>query len=181
MIDDWEQRIEACWIWIRSSNPSSEQLIETVDRLASERAPDDPAALYERGSARDSAGRTDEAEPLYRAALSSGTLDAKRRTQATIQLASTLRILNKLDESEEFLRNELVKCTRATVEYALHDETRAFLALTLLAQDKPVEASVLALTALAPHLVRYSRSVLGNAQEIEEVGIENWKIGVSGA
>ena len=180
MTDDWEQRIEACWIWIRSSNPSSEQLVETVDRLAAERAPNDPAALYERGSARDSAGRAVEAEPLYRAALSSGKLDDKRRSQATIQLASTLRIMRRFAESEALLRSELDNCTRATVEGALPDETRAFLALTLLAQDKPVEASVVALSALAPHLVRYSRSVLANAQEIEEVGIEIWKSGPSG-
>ena len=39
------------------------------------------------------------------------------------------------------------------------DETRAFLAITLLAKGRPVEAAALALTALAPHLSRYTRSV----------------------
>ena len=177
--DDWEKRIEACWSWIRSSNPSPEQLVETIDLLAAERAPDDPAALYERGSARDSAGRESEAEPLYRAALSSGRLDAKRRPQATIQLASTLRNLGQLDESEELLRSELDQCIRCSTVYALPDETRAFLALTLLGQGNSVDAAVLALIALAPHLSRYSRSVSGNAEEISKDGIASWRSGPS--
>jgi tetratricopeptide (TPR) repeat protein len=174
---DWERRVEACWIWIRSSDPSSEQLLEAIDALAAEREPDDPAALYERGSARDSAGRASEAEPLYRAALSSAALDAKRRPQAIIQLASTLRILGRLDESEELLRAELERCTRFPTAHALPDETRATLALTLLARGNAIEAALLALVALAPHLSRYSRSVLANAEEIGRDGLDSWKSG----
>lgn len=46
------------------------------------------------------------------------------------------------------------------------DETRAFLAITLLARGKPVEAAALALTALAPYLSRYTRSVRANAAKL---------------
>jgi hypothetical protein len=177
--DDWERRIGACWSWVRSSNPSPEQVIEAIDLLAAERASDDPAALYERASARDSAGRTAEAEPLYRASLLSGRLDAKRRPQATIQLASTLRILGQFNESEALLRAELEQSVRCPSDHALPDETRAFLSLTLLAQGNSLSAATVALIALAPHLSRYSRSVLGNAEEINKDGIESWRSGSS--
>jgi hypothetical protein len=99
-------------------------------------------------------------------ALASGRLDAARIPQATIQLASTLRILGELDESERLLRAELARVTAAPDEHALPDQTRAFLALTLIAKGEPVEAAAHALLALAPHVTRYRRSIVGNAEEL---------------
>ncbi len=153
--NDWEQRVEACWNWVRSSDPQSGRTCASRRLPAAEHTADDPAALYERTSARDSAGLESE-------------VDAKRRSQAVIQLASTLRNLGQLDENEQLLRAELDRCSRSSDGYALPDETRAFLALTLLARDKPVEAAALVLSALAAHLSRYSRSVSAYAQEISK-------------
>ncbi len=49
---------------------------------------------------------------------------------------------------------------------ALHDEARAFLARTYVAQGRPVEAAGLALSTLSPYLSWYSRAVTGNAGEL---------------
>lgn len=166
--NDWEQPVTACWA--RSEKMPPAELMQAIDALAAQRPADDPAALFERASARDTVGLESDAEPLYRAALSSGGLDAQRRPRAVIQLASTLRLLGQLDESEQLLREELDRCTRAVDSHALPDETRAFLAFTLLAQGKPVKAAALALTALAPHLSRYTRSVRANAAELASYG-----------
>jgi hypothetical protein len=51
-----------------------------------------------RVAARDTAGFESEAEHLYCRALGCEDLDAYRRTRATIQLGSTLRLLGRLDE-----------------------------------------------------------------------------------
>ena len=161
---DWERRVAECWA--KSAEVPTTALLETIDRLAAERPAHDAAALFERASARDTAGLEAEAEPLYRAALSSGTLDPLRRTRATIQLASTLRLLGRLDESEQLLRAELIETEAAGDAHPLRDETRAFLALTLLAKGEATEAAALALTTLAPHLSRYTRAVRSNAEEL---------------
>lgn len=163
-MDGWEARVAATWLRFRSDELSEVELVDAIDALAAERPAGDPAAAFERASARDSAGLETEAEPLYRAALAGG-LDAVRRPRAVIQLASTLRLLGRLDESRELLEAEL---ERAGEPDALPDETRAFLALTLLAAGEPERAAALALTALAPHLSRYNRAVAGNAAELAE-------------
>ena len=162
--NDWETRVAACWT--EAPEMDEARLFAAIEALADERPADDPAAAYERGSVRDSTGRSAEAEPYYRAALASGRLDAARIPQATIQLASTLRILGELDESERLLRAELARVTAAPDEHALPDQTRAFLALTLIAKGEPVEAAAHALLALAPHVTRYRRSIVGNAEEL---------------
>jgi len=48
----------------------------------------------------------------------------------------------------------------------LHDEARATLALTYVAQGRATEAAGLALCTLAPHLSRYNRSIFGNASRL---------------
>lgn len=159
--NDWELQVAECWAKVEELSPA--ELVQAIDLLASERPADDPAALFERASARDTAGLESEAEPFYRRALSSGGLDPQRRARAIIQLASTLRWLGQLEESEQLLREELDRCTTSADGYVMPDETRAFLAITLLARGKPVEAAALALTALAPHLSRYHRSVRASA------------------
>jgi len=160
----WEACVAA--LWQRAPSLPAEELVKAADALADEREPGDASALFERGCARDTAGIEADAEAFYRAALASGQLDAYRRSRATIQLASTLRILGRLNESEQLLVSELDRHLEPGRERALHDEARATLALTYVAQGRAKEAAGLALSALAPYLTRYNRSILGNAQEL---------------
>jgi len=160
--DDWEARVAALWKNADTLPPM--ELVRGIDALAGERPEDDPLALFERACARDTAGIEDGAEPLYRAALASGRLDAYRHARASIQLASTLRHLGRFEESERLLRAQLERCRAEGPQAALYDETRAILAFTWLAQGKPVAAACLALETLAPHLSRYNRSTAANAR-----------------
>lgn len=154
---DWDERIAAVW----SAEATDDERIALIDALAAERPEDDPAALFERAGARDSAGLETEAEPLYRRALAGG-LDEDRRVQAVIQLASTLRNLGQVGESLALLKSEYEKGTDAV----LHDATAAFYALALASSGDAVAAASVALQALAPHLPRYTRSVTAYAREL---------------
>jgi tetratricopeptide (TPR) repeat protein len=159
--DEWEARVAA--IWVRAPSMQGSDLILGIDALADERRPDDGRALFERACAQDTAGEEVEAERYYRAALKTRDLDPYRQSRAVIQLASTLRILGRLEESEELLLQELDRHLVAGNERALHDEARATLALTYVAQGRAAEAAGLALCTLAPRLSRYNRSIFGNA------------------
>src|SRR3954470_15364392 len=105
---DWEARIAAFWKIADTLTP--QELVRSADALAAERPADDAAALFERACARDTASLETEAEPLYRTALATGRLDAYRHARASIQLGSTLRILGRLDESEQLLLAQLERC-----------------------------------------------------------------------
>ena len=163
--NDWERRIAA--VWENADTMLANDLVAAIDALAAARVGtdgvEDAAALFERASARDRVGLEAEAEKFYRAALVSSALDPYRRSRASIQLGSTLRILGQLAESEQLLSAELDRHLEPGNPRALHDEARAILALTYVAQGRTVEAAGLALSALAPHLTRYNRSVSGNA------------------
>jgi hypothetical protein len=162
----WEARVAALWKSAQSLSPA--ELVRAADALSEELEPNDARALFERACARDTAGIESEAEKYYRAALANDHLDAYRRSRACIQLASTLRILGHLEESEQLLVAELDRHLEPGHERALHDEARATLALTYVAQGRAVEAAGLALCALAPYLSRYNRSVAGNAAVLVE-------------
>lgn len=159
---DWEERVRQLWLRFRSGALTEDALIPAVDAIAAERSEDDAAALFERASARDSVGLEADADVLYRRALAAG-LDADRRARATIQLASTLRNLGRLDESEALLRAHLAL---PDGQLALADEARAFLALTLADRGVAREAVGHAVLALAPHLSRYNRSAANYAAEL---------------
>lgn len=159
-MDDWQDRVDAVW---GDDSLGPDDVIDRIDALAAERIADDAVALFERAGARDSAGLEAEAEVLYRRALAIG-LDDERRTRATIQLASTIRNLGKTDEALALLREEYEREPRG----ALHDATAAFYALALVSSGEPERAASIALQALAPHLPRYTRSVVGYAREIAE-------------
>lgn len=161
---DWETRVAAVWKVADTLTP--QELVRTVDALCSERPADDAAALFERACARDTAGLERDAEPLYRAALAGGALDATRQARASLQLGSTLRHLGRLDESEALLLAQLERCRAQGPDAPLHDEVRALLALTWVAQGRAVEAASLALETLAPHLSRYQRSTAANARAL---------------
>jgi len=161
---DWQGRVAAAWKIADTLTP--QELVRTIDTLCSERPVDDPYAQFERACARDTAGIEDEAEPLYRAALASGALDPYRHARASIQLGSTLKHLGRLDESEQLLLAQLERCRAEGPGAALHDEVRAVLAFTWIAQGRTLEAAALALETLAPHLTRYNRSMAANARAL---------------
>lgn len=110
----------------------------------------------------DSNGDPVGAIPLYRSALAAG-LDENRRRQATIQLASSLRNLGQMKEALLLLEEEL-----AGPADEFTDAVRAFLALVLSDLGRSNEATAHVLTALAPHLPRYQRSVTNYAAALVE-------------
>ena len=160
MAEDWDARVAAVWA---DDALSDDDRIERIDALAGERDADDARALFERAGARDSAGLEASAEELYRCALAAG-LDDAHRTQAVIQLASTLRNLGSIDESLHLLRAEYERGSAVP----LHDAAAAFYALALVSHGDAVAAASVALKALAPHLPRYTRSVSAYADDLAD-------------
>jgi tetratricopeptide (TPR) repeat protein len=161
--DNWQARVDA--IWADADNLSDDQLVSSIDALAAERDPGDALALAERGGARDSTGREEEAATFYRAALTAG-LDDAPRAQVVIQYASTVRNLGRPEESLELLRAEFA----GQPDHPLADAATAFAALALASAGRPTEGLVAVLHALAPHLPRYQRSVNAYADDLLERG-----------
>ncbi|MGE3194415.1 MAG: tetratricopeptide repeat protein [Microbacteriaceae bacterium] len=151
----WQEQVDA--VWARADELGDQGVMDAIDALAAE-APDPGLAAFERGGSRDSAGLESEAEPLYREALALG-LPEDERAQCTIQLASTLRNLGRADESLALLRN--------AAPYPPYSSAfAAFEALTLATLGRPAEGLSLVLTALAPTLPRYQRSVAAYADDL---------------
>jgi hypothetical protein len=159
---DFEAGLAAAWASIDSYEDDEEGFRALVDRLVADAPP--AVAAFERACAFDSTGHSDAAVPLYREALARG-LAGYRRRRATIQLASSLRNLGRSAESVELLSAELA--TPVDAEAAtLEDAVRGFLALALTDVGRAPEAVSLALTALAPHLPRYQRSLGAYARDL---------------
>ncbi len=157
---DWDDRVAA--LWAKAAELSDDELLDAIDTLAEERGSEDAAALFEAAGVRDYLGLEVEAEPLYRRALELG-LDPVRHDQAVIQLASTVRNLGGAEESVDLLTDWLA----ANEGHPLADAAQAFLALALVSAGRPTEGAAVALDALAPHLLRYNRSVAQYALELE--------------
>lgn len=155
---EWKTRVDAVWA---DNTLNNAEVIDRIDELAAEWPDDDAQALFEKAGARDSAGLEAQAEPLYRRALQLG-LPESERAQATIQLASTIRNLGKVDESIALLREELDSAPNGELVGA----ATAFLALALASRGDALEATQLALLALVPQLPRYQRSVRAYAMEL---------------
>ena len=102
--DDWERRIDEVWD-LAAGSLVDDEVIARIDAIAAERGDDDARAVFERAGARDSAGRPDEAVPLYRRALELG-LDAEYRPQAVVQLASSIRNLGDAGEALRLIEAE---------------------------------------------------------------------------
>lgn len=159
-MDEWQQRIDAIWN-DASGTIGDDELIARIDEIAAERGDDDAQAVLERAGARDSAGRPDEAVPLYERALRLG-LDDENRPQAVIQMASSIRNLGDAARALELLEAEL----RDHADAPFRDEVAAFLALALASSGDARRAASVALLALAPHLRRYTRSVSNYARDL---------------
>jgi tetratricopeptide (TPR) repeat protein len=162
---DWDTRVTATWATLDACDP--DDFVAAIERLAAERPAGDADALFERGGAQDSTGHPDRAVPLYQAALAAG-VEGLRRRRATIQLASSLRNLGRVDEAVGLLREELaVPAERLDApSAALDGAVRGFLALALADQGGEREGLALALEALAAVLPRYNRSLARYAQAL---------------
>jgi hypothetical protein len=159
MVESWESRVAAVWA-VAESTPD-ESVLVAIDALVAERGADDAAALFEAASVRDYLSREAEAEPLYRAAITAG-LDAERRPQAVIQLASTLRNLGRPAEAVDLLNDLLAE--HASDEWTA--PAAAFLALSLASDGRERDAASVALYALADSLPVYSSAVKRYALEL---------------
>ncbi len=155
---DWERRLALLWDSLDAL--PEEDFLAGMAKLVAERPGTDPIALFEQGAAFDSTGHPDLAVDRYRAALDAGVTGLRRR-RAVIQLASSLRNLGQADESVALLTAEL-----AAGPGELQDELRAFLALALTSVGREREGVAMALTALAPHLTRYNRSLAAYARDL---------------
>jgi hypothetical protein len=152
VIESWESRVAA--VWAGAADLDDVVVLERIDALAAERGGSDAASLFESASVRDYLGREAEAEPLYRRALESG-LDAARRPQAVIQLASTLRNLGRAAEAVDLLDAHLA-------EHPADEWTAAgaaFLSLALASDGRDREAASVALVALSATLPAYAGAV----------------------
>ncbi|MGZ0211232.1 MAG: tetratricopeptide repeat protein [Actinomycetales bacterium] len=159
MQQNWRDRIAD--IWAHAGAMAEGDVVSAIDELVAERDPDDAEALFEAAGARDYAGLEAEAEPLYRRAIDNG-LDAALMPQAVIQLASTLRNLNRVEESIALLERQLHE--HPDDEWT--GPTAAFLALALTNRGDPTQGAAVALMALANYLPIYQRSVRGYAAEL---------------
>jgi tetratricopeptide (TPR) repeat protein len=153
--DDWEDRLAA--LWLSLDDHTTAEFFAELETLLAQLPPNSALAAFERASAQDSTGHPDLAVALYREALALGLAGIRRR-RAVIQLASSLRNLGHPDESVALLRREADQPSDE-----LDDAVRAFLALALHDVGAHDEALALALTALAPHLPRYQRSLANYA------------------
>ena len=154
----WERRVADAWATFDERTDDENRAL--IEALAAHLPDGSAEASFERACVFDSTGASELAVPLYRDALSRG-LGAKRRRRAVIQLASSLRNISRADESVALLAEELVAGSDE-----LDDVVRGFLALALTDVGREREAVSHALTALAPHLPRYQRSLAAYARDL---------------
>jgi tetratricopeptide (TPR) repeat protein len=117
----------------------------------------DAIELYERGGEHDSAGREDEAIPLYEQALDAG-LEGELRARCLLQLGSSLRNVDRVDEAVALLEE-------ARREFPEFRPLRAFLALALHSAGRDREALRELLETIADE-GEYTRSLRGYAAEL---------------
>jgi hypothetical protein len=144
---DWERRVDEAWA--AADDYTDGELVERIDELAAELPEGSPVAAFERAGSFDSTGRPELAVPLYREALGLG-LDGISRRRAVIQLAALLTAERDRGSDE------------------LDDAVSAFLALALVDTGREREAVSVALSALAPHLPRYQRSLANYARLVND-------------
>ncbi|MDI6411553.1 tetratricopeptide repeat protein [Streptomyces albus] len=173
--DDWETRLERTWSRMDAlvAERGEDGFRAAVEVLAAELPAGSAVADFERGCAHDSTGLPEAAVRFYRAALRTG-LTGLRRRRAVVQLASSLRNTGRPQESVALLRAELARAPEEGPEAAevaaLEDAVRATLALALTDLGRAREGVSLVLTALAPHLPRYQRSMAAYARLLMEDG-----------
>lgn len=148
---------EFALFWDRFDSEDPATAHAELSRLLDARGQGDARAAFERASLHDALGE-EAAIPLYRRALEQG-LDAPQRTQAIIQLASSLRNVGDASSAMALLRT-------IGDDDPLIGPARAFLALALHDDEKPTAAVRTALQTLAPTLPQYRRAVDAYAGEL---------------
>lgn len=164
---EFDKRSDALWASIDDHDEA--EFFTLIENLVAELPAEHPVALFERACSRDSYGHSDLAVPLYREALDRG-LSGMRRRRAVIQLSSSLRNVGHVDESVRLLTAEraIDPDTLDEPTRALSDAIAAVLALALADSGREREAVSIAVGALAPHLVRYQRSMGAYARLLVE-------------
>jgi hypothetical protein len=157
---EWEQRVAEAWASVDDRDAA--EFLTLIDKLVGELPPGDPDGLFERAAALDSTGHSDLAVPLYEAALAAG-VTGERRRRAVIQMASSLRNLDRSQESVALLTAELHQPSDR-----LDDAVKTVLALALTDVGREREAVSIAVGALAAHLPRYQRSMARYARALIE-------------
>ena len=157
---EWESRVADAWASFDTRDGA--EFVTLIGELADELPPGDPDGLFERAAAYDSTGHSDLAVPLYRQALDAGVAGERRR-RAVIQMASSLRNLDRSQEAVALLTAEL----KAGSDH-LDDAVRTVLALALTDVGREREAVSVAVEALAAHLPRYQRSMANYARLLRE-------------
>lgn len=155
---DWNQRVLDLWTALDTYAPDA--FVAAIQQLAAERLPGDAQGLFEVGSAQDSTGHPERAVPLYRAALAAG-LTGLRRRRATIQLASSLRVLSHPQEEADLLSAEV-----SAASDELDAAVLAFWALALADLGREREALAHSLGALSGYLPRYNCSLARYARKL---------------
>ncbi len=157
---EWERQVAGAWASLDEG--AEAEFLTLIENLVGELPPGDPDGLFERAAALDSTGHSDLAVPLYEKALDAG-LNGIRRRRAVIQMASSLRNLDRAQESVALLTAEL----RAGSD-ELDDAVKTVLALALTDVGREREAVSIAVGALAAHLPRYQRSMANYARLLIE-------------
>ncbi len=129
--------------------------------------PDHPRVEYEVGGSHDTAGNETIALEHYQRALQLG-LSGDIRRRCLLQYASTLRNLDRLDESLRVFDD-------AIKEFPDSVSLPVFRALTLHAFGRPNAALAALLMVIADHvdepeLVRYQPAIRGNAAHVAGLG-----------
>ena len=156
--EQWEVRLAALWASLSEQEPV--RFRESVQKLVEELPRGDAIGLFELACSKDSTGQSDLAVPLYRSALSAG-LSGLRRRRAAIQLASSLRNVDKAEEAVALMEAESLQ-----PEDELSSAVSAFHALALSNLGREKEGLSHALSALSKHLPRYNASLARYAAEL---------------
>ncbi len=139
-----------------------EEAILHFETLATKH-PEDPRVLFHLAGAYDAAGHEERAVAPYQEALALG-LDDEETLRAQIQLASTLRNLDRFDEAVSIL-------TVLCAENPRHRAGRAFLALALTSSGQPERAVSELLDQLLANpgpVEDYARSLRWYTDELRE-------------
>lgn len=155
-VDDWDVRVAD--VWADAHRISDTTVRDRIRALVAER-PDEARAEYELASAHDFAGEEAEAIGHYERAIARG-LDDARRPQAVIQLASSLRNVDRADEAIAVLEAEDFTET----DYA--SAALGFAALALADTGREREAVRRAVRALGAKGGPYARALTSYAERL---------------
>lgn len=124
--------------------------------------PDHPYVLYEVGGSYDTDGQEERAAGFYERALPG--LSGETRRKCLLQYGSTLRNLDRLDESLRIFET-------ARTEFPESESLAVFQALTLHAAGHQAKALAALLMVIAdrvdtPEIARYAPAIRGNADHL---------------